>query len=435
MHSEQAENPLFFQLLDICCQKIAEAVGDKQIYEWTNSDFVRLSGLLQRKTKVQLSESTLKRIFGKSKTSTRYYPQKATRDALARFIGCRDWYEFELRNTVSIEKSVAKTSSKSEASPVVRKTALTKKGLLYTVFLVFAAIIAFLIFRSAPNKEQDISRVELSCLNPEGQTPHSAIFKLKAAGELPDSLQHFTINFSDVRWKTADFRDSLVNHYYEVPGRYYPVLYHKKKALDTGYVYLQTKGWTATASVQNDTTRVYPILGNNLMANRPIKVSARAALSAGTDTTRTFFVAFANVKPSRINGDNFELSGNFTTSPIRAGVRCSQVDIFVFGEKDKHSLGIIKPECAAWTFYQFSEHSKEGQKYDLRPLGHDLTKGGHVQLRVADKKVSLMINGSEVFKTSYNKPIGKIMGVKIIFAGIGQFDNFKLADLKTKEEF
>ena len=33
-------------------------------------------------TSVQISPNTLKRIFGKLKTHERYYPQKATRDAL-----------------------------------------------------------------------------------------------------------------------------------------------------------------------------------------------------------------------------------------------------------------------------------------------------------------------------------------------------------------
>lgn len=425
MHSEQAENPLFFQLLDICCQKIAEEVGNKQVSDWTNSDYVRLSGLLQRKTKVQLSESTLKRIFGKSKTSTRYYPQKATRDALAQFVGCRDWYEFELRNEVSNEKT----------SPNIKESRFPRKWLWYGISLISALVIGFLMFRATPISDQRINKVKLYCLNPEGQTPHSAIFKLKTEGELPDSLSLFTVSFGDSRARRADFRDSLVNHYYEVPGRYYPVLYHQKRILDTGYVYLQTQGWTATASVQNDTTRVYPILGNHFRPNKPIKISTKEAFRAGIDTNRTFFIAFANVKPTQISGDNFELSGRFTTSPIRAGVRCSQVDIFIYGEKNKHNFGLIKPECSAWISYQFSENSKEGQKYDLRPLGHDLTNGANVNLKVVHQKVSLMVNDKEVFTTKYNKPIGKIMGVKILFAGIGQFESFRLSDLKTKEEF
>lgn len=93
--SVQGENSVFFQQLDICCKKVAVKVGKKDISEWKNSDFIKLSELLHDQTKVTLSDHTLKRIFGKLKTSTRYFPQKATRDALAQFIGYRDWHEFE----------------------------------------------------------------------------------------------------------------------------------------------------------------------------------------------------------------------------------------------------------------------------------------------------------------------------------------------------
>ncbi|WP_165501368.1 hypothetical protein [Pedobacter psychrodurus] len=44
-------------------------------------------------------------------------------------------------------------------------------------------------------------------------------------------------------------------------------------------------------------------------------------------------------------------------------------------------------------------------------------------------------NNKEIFKTQYNKAIGKLMGFKIAFAGIASFKNFSLVDLKTGEKF
>lgn len=153
------------------------------------------------------------------------------------------------------------------------------------------------------------------------------------------------------------------------------------------------------------------------------------------DTSHTFFVAFTNIKPSNIDGDNFELNAELRTSASRAGIRCSQVDISIYGETDLHSFGIIKPECVAWTQYKFSENYKSGRKYDLRPLGYDLSHGGHLYLKIRDKKVSLFINGNQKFETQYKKPIGKIMGIKISFAGLGTFKNLELTDLHTRKKY
>ena len=83
-------------LLDHCCQRVADTYGKPDSSEWTNSDFIRLCSILYKKTHVQISPNTLKRIFGKIKTDARYYPQKATRDALAQYVGFADWDKFTL---------------------------------------------------------------------------------------------------------------------------------------------------------------------------------------------------------------------------------------------------------------------------------------------------------------------------------------------------
>ena len=89
-------NASALDLLDHCCQLVADTYGKPDSSEWTNGDFIRLSHILYKKTQVQISPNTLKRIFGKIKTDARYYPQKATRDALAQYVGFADWDRFTL---------------------------------------------------------------------------------------------------------------------------------------------------------------------------------------------------------------------------------------------------------------------------------------------------------------------------------------------------
>ncbi len=79
-----------YYYLERCCQRVAETYGREEWSEWTNGDYILLSRILFRKTRVQISPNTLKRIFGKIKTDARYYPQKATRDALAAYAGFGD---------------------------------------------------------------------------------------------------------------------------------------------------------------------------------------------------------------------------------------------------------------------------------------------------------------------------------------------------------
>ncbi len=429
-HSVQGENSIFFQQLDTCCKKVALKVGEKEIAEWKNSDYIKLSGLLHRQTKVNLSENTLKRIFGKLKTSTRYYPQKATRDALAQFIGFRDWYEFELLHPVIKEKNTAEHQVASNKGTIKKKSYSTIY--IYLTIFIIALIVGFTYFYKSADK---ITNVKLLCLNPNGQTPHSAIFKLAVKGALADDPANFSIDFKDENSKKSSFKDSLVNHYYETPGRYFPVLYHNNTIIDTTSVYLESKGWNITATMQHDTTRVYPIFQRHADTEKNHLVLPKEALNAGIDTSKTFFVSFANVRPTTISADNFEFNTDIKTSTNRPGIRCSQVDIVIYGENDKHYLSLIKPECVAWASFKFSEIQKDGEKSDLRVLGYNLSNGGKLSLRIENKNVKLLIDGKEIFKTAYKKPIGKLMGIKITFAGIGSFQNFNLHDLKSGEKF
>lgn len=428
----QTEKSDFFKSLDVCCQQIALKVGKEDILTWKNSDYIKLSTLLYRETKITISENTLKRIFGKLKTSTRYYPQKATRDALAQFIGHRDWYEFELLQNSQLTPQYTHQHTKSQK--LTKSNFKKKKRLAFyiTTGVVVISAITFLIFFKNRN---ELVGAQLLCLNPEGKTPHSAIFKLETDGMLEDDLANFSISFADGRSKRTAFKDSLLNHYYDNPGRYFPVLYHRDRSIDTAIVYLKSEGWSAIASMQTDTLRVYPILSNKVLNLNSPTISLMDVYRSGVDTTKTFFLEYANIKPSAIKADNLAFHMSVETSRNRPGVRCSQVDIVIYGEYGYHNFTITKPECVAWSHCKFSDNIREGGKDDLRQLGHDLSKGGILKLRILNKNVQLFINDKLTMKTSYRKPIGKLMGVKIIFAGVGHFSNFDIMDLKTKQHY
>ncbi|WP_316746800.1 hypothetical protein [Pedobacter gandavensis] len=434
-NSVQGENSIFFQQLDICCQKVAEKASQESIADWKNSDYVKLSGLLRRETKVNLSENTLKRIFGKLKTSTRYYPQKATRDALAQFIGYRDWYEFELLHPVTLEKPNLLNEPIEKPIPEELKKEKKKRYIPFLSVLILILLLTGGYFYAQSLDDGLITKVKLLCVNPNGQSPHSAIFQLQTSGVLPNATSSFSIDFADSKPRRSIFKDTLINHYYETPGRYFPVLYHHNKRIDTASVYLQSEGWSIISTMEHDSSRVYPILREEPAHVTNHYVSAKEVFNAGVDTSKTFFVSFAHVKPTNISADNFEFSANIKTSANRPGIRCSQTNIHIYAENDNHAFSIIRPECAAWNSFKFSEVQQDGGKTDLRALGHDLRKGGHLRLRIAQKNVYIYLDGREIFQTKYSKPIGKFMGIKIDFAGIGSFSDFKLQDLKTGEKF
>lgn len=446
----QGAIPYSFYYLDICCHQVEMKFTTKPIEEWTNTDYLRLKNVLLQQTDVAISPNTLKRIFGKLKTSSRYYPQKATRDALAIYIGYADWESFVAGQSpaeqapaptgTSVEDTLPPPTAPSmaEEHPAAGKSAIRKYGLIITGLLII--IMTGLLARYNLNKKEitnPLGKVRLICQNPEGNTaPHSVVFRL----QIPEGLhltteqQQFTIDFGDNRPVRKIRPGELVTRFYEIPGRYYAVLKYEEQPLDTFPIYLRTSGWSATASMPTDTMRVYPIESPDITGEEGIEASAVNLHHAGIDTGHTFYVNFINARPLPISADNFELTVVARTSESRPGVRCSQIGVTVYGEKTKHSFVVMKPGCEAFIDAFFSDWLGNGIYTDLSALSADLTQGGKIRLTVIDKKVAVFINEKEVFKTTYNITAGNIYGIGVMFSGIGKIFEVKLRNLQTQKD-
>ncbi|OIN60902.1 hypothetical protein [Arsenicibacter rosenii] len=438
-----------FHFLDICCRRVSEAYGKPDRSRWTNGDYVELERIVFKKSHVRISPNTLKRIFGKIKTDARYYPQKATRDALAYFIDYKDWDTF-VGETMLAERLPEASNpghglpepplpervpavfreEKPKGAAAGRRPVRSRSVILLLAATVLLTVIGMMMYISQVHPPVVGSLV---CRNPVGENPHSALFAVHRKKGAEEAV--FTIRFGDGKRRQIEPEDSVYTHYYERPGRYYATLWQGSTVIDTAVVYLLTNGWTVTASMMHDTTRVYPILHPDGRKPGRQHVGTSEAAHAGIDTNRTYFVEFTNTRQTAIDGDNFELTAAVKTSPERAGVRCSQVGVTIFGESSFHTFDVMRPGCVHWIDLQLSELHKSGQHDDLGFLGADLRNGGRLTLQVADQTARLSINGRQVYQARYTKPLHQIYGVKIRFAGVGSIDSFQLRDLKTKKPF
>ncbi|ARS40179.1 hypothetical protein CA265_11150 [Sphingobacteriaceae bacterium GW460-11-11-14-LB5] len=429
----QPHNQPALDAMDICCQKLIEKMGDKAIEDWRVSDYNSLSSQLGKQTKVYLSVNTLKRLFGQLKTPQRYFPQKATRDALAQFIGYRDWQEFELVHAAvkpvpvktEVDKPIEEVSIPTEIKP--------KTSRKYTYISIFAIIIlvltgSFFIWKSSAGPID----AKLVCENPVGNVPHTAVFKLKS-GTSVNNNEEFKIDFMDEALPSAISGKKEVAKFFRNPGVVYATLLYQDKPIDTVAVYMRTKGWVANSG--NDTSRAYPIAGLKPLNPKNIYVSKEQLDSAGLATNKPFLVGYSNIKPSNISGDNFSFTCRVFSEQSRPGTQCVETTVIILGEKHRHLLTLNRASCVAFSQYKFSEKRVQGSEQFLGALAFDPLNGGDIEIRVENKKAAVILNGKKVLTTSYERSIGKVMGIKILFSGIGKAISPKLEDLSTKEIF
>src|SRR6056297_1190604 len=60
---------------------------------WTHQDFLNLSGLIQEKSGIPISVSTLKRLYGKITSES--VPRHSSLDAICVYLGYKNWYDFQ----------------------------------------------------------------------------------------------------------------------------------------------------------------------------------------------------------------------------------------------------------------------------------------------------------------------------------------------------
>ena len=433
-NSVQQSNQSAFDALDICCRIIVQKMGAKAIEDWRVSDYNRLSSQLGKETKVYLSVNTLKRLFGQLKTPQRYFPQKATRNALAQFIGYRDWQEFELVS-LSVKPGAIKPKAVKEQTeiekPKQKVPRSNHKKYIYTgifVFMLFLLLVGFIIWRS----DGDPHNTKLICENPFGNVPHTAVFKLKSNKTLKDG-DEYKVDFMDEALQSPISGKKEIAKFFRNPGVVYATLLYHDKPIDTVSIFMQTKGWVANSG--NDTSRAYPIAGLKPLNPKNIYVSKEQLDSAGLATNKPFLVGFSNIKPSNISGDNFSFTCKVFSEQNRPGTQCVETTIIILGEKHRHLLMLNRSNCVAFSQYKFSEKRVIGSEQFLGALAFDPSNGGDIEIRVVNKKAAVILNGKKVLSTRYEKSIGRVMGIKILFSGIGKAVSPKLQDLTTKEIF
>ncbi|WP_316805626.1 hypothetical protein [Pedobacter nototheniae] len=422
---------------------VAEKMNMGQISSWSNSNYIKLSAALAKETQVYISKNTLKRIFGKLKTAEFYYPQQTTLNALAVFIGFKDWDDFEQSEKVNLlqESHDNVNNHKAVVKPkLLLHKSYKKIALIFGInFLVISLVIGFVFWKKSDRNSYQ--KVRLTCSNSGGKNFLPVVFVLHFPAGFKDASL-FTIQFGDNEQLRVGVNDNDLNihnpntvtivHQYQLAGQYKAVLNYKDKPIDTASVYLESGGWSGYLIEHSGLIKDHKkikIKNFNDQCLSELKMSQ--VHLAGIDTSQAFFTNFLNMKKTTISGDNFELLAN--VKPIASW--CSQVNFKIYGSISEHYSGVISPECVIWADADFSEQIKTGTWTNLSQLGVNLKAGGDLRLLIQDKHVKFYANNKLIYTTVYKKSIGKIVGVKFLFTGIGKLRSFSLRDLKTNEHF
>ena len=400
-------------------QLIAQKLNWHGIEEWRNYEFTELSEKIFDATNVQLSTTTLKRIFGKIKYES--LPSTATLNTLAQYLGYESWMQFKASQAAENETPVEKNEE-----IVIGKTKyrFNRNALAASAAVVVLIILFGFVFL---NKKASYTANEFEGVE----------FKSKPLAEgLPNSVV-FNVNLKEI--KSDDIRiqqswDSTKTIYLkpgqnEATGIYYDPGYFRAKLIVDGKIikehdlFIKSGGWKAT--IDHDPVPVY-LKKQDLIFDNKMTVSS-SVLDQLRKEDRPVTLTYHLVQPfDNLDANNYTLETSFQNIYGDGTAVCKTAKLFVLCTNGAFIIPFSIPGCVSDINLKLVDNTFYGKENDLSIFGTDPSQKINLKLEVKNRLVKIFNNGKLLKESSFRTDPGQIVGLRYRFLGAGSVDVIRI---------
>ena len=405
MNTLQLKKDQFQKLL----KKTEQKFGKGPSANWKNKDFENLSFEINLKSKILISPATLKRLFGKVKTSANYSPQESTIEAL------KIYAEYD-------PETKEEQRARAKMKPV------------YFVFAaVFMGIFTWFLFSDKPEKV--VEKGTLQLVKIEGKGTATAHFNCT----IPRVKDSIFFNYGDQGiWTPIKNTTTKLTHVYSVPGLLTAEVRTRKQLLTNPLkVFVPTNGWQALVHYfgKDDIERYYPVPFEGNVTDGVFHASRKNLSDVGINPSEIVILRIDNYIKTGKNGDSFHLKSRFKNGSFWPGVRCYSVYYTIQGELGQINFKFVGEGCSGYAKYKLSEKHNYGGGTDLSDFAIDLQNWSDLEVTNKEKHVTVKLGDSVVLNDSYKKSIGEILGITVYFHGSGSVDYIHLNDANNAAIF
>ena len=425
------------QLLVLCRQLIEQSLnwGDSSI--WGNDDFEQLSEKIFEKTKVQLSVSTLKRIWGKVRYEN--FPTAGTLNALAGFLGYENWRDFRQKNQVDesipapeleeVTEPVNETEVASEKRPTPAEPGndipyLQIAGTL--IFMICMFLIARHLYLIKVQREMpvDPSKIKFEAIKTSDKLPNSVIFNYDATVFHSENVM-IQQSWDQNRQEQVDPNGKQHTSIYYEPGFFVAKLIVDNKVKKQCPVFIKTNGWMGVIGK-------LPI--PTYLSDKEIKGKGYMGISdsvlhqkTGSPVFNNVLVKFANVREFKdIDAHNFILETTLrNSSSVEASV-CRSVNVVVLGTGNAMIIPLADKGCVSGLGILTGDIWIDGKNHDLRAFGCDFTQFQTLKCVVEKQILKVYLNNKLILTSGQKHSMGEIVGLRYEFGGSGEVRDVRL---------
>lgn len=414
-------------LKEDCKRLIEEKLGWGSSSDWTNRDFDNLSEKIFEVTGVNLSQTTLKRIWGKVKYDSA--PTVTTLNTLAQFLGLEHWREFRQKQTLVHENK----GVKDETPPFHTSTLphFHTWSLIAGLALVCSilAILSWNYFSSRSPGAKPASRTPNYSFSSKKIVskglPNSVVFEYDATASSTDSV--YIQQSWDSRLRVRVPRDRhLHSSMYYYPGFFQAKLLAGNQIVKEHPVFIETDGWLSL--VEQNPVPVYfrkEESRQNGKLGLSLSILKKQHIEMGVDAPWVFY---ANIRDfDSLASDNFSFETSLKNDYAGGSNICQKSEIRIITEGSMISIPLSAKGCISENNLFCLGKYIEGKNSDLSGFGVDFTKFVKLKLIVKEGKALFFINDKMIYQIPSGITLNsKIVGLVFRFHGTGSVDWVKL---------
>jgi len=454
-----------------CLQLIEAKLNWGGRHTWVYEDFKRLQDLIFESSSISLSIHTLERLFGKLKTHKNYNPQAETKNALAVFLGYKNWVHFREQNPIAQEElhplyqnqiteeakgpsfrfshdslplqqevnnkgipeehadatdSYKFVPAPSAVKPV--KQPFKKIAFFSGLFLVVALGMFFYFY----NKTISADDIWFKAQNIYGKKPHTVKFTYRIPEQLTQDV-YADFGTTDPFWK-IDKKERSFYKTYLSPGVFLVKLKTQDTTLARTKVFIDSEGWMGFKYDIYEDIKTRTPLPKNLLISDGRLYTAPDKINPNLKGRRYYF-EYATIKDFRVSGDHLIFDTRFRSNAEHGSELCNDMWFKLIGTQGELKIHFLVPGCFGFVQMIFGEKKLDGHAKDLSAFAKDFSDWKNARLEVVDKKVYIYFEDKLIFKTAYNQSVGNIMGIAITSKGAGETDFVKLYDANKQLVF
>lgn len=390
---------------------------------WQSKDFEILNEVILEKTRVSLSASTLRRLWGRVEYN--HLPSGTTLDTLARFADFESWRAFTKRG----KEIPALLNPYPEIKQVVanerKKSGWLIKAALVAAGIVVISLLGIYAKRTVPPPKGNF----VFNLRPVTRSiPNSVIFTYDVKTN-PGDLAFIQQSWDPDTRVTIDKNKHQYTSVYFRPGFYHAKLGVNNKVVKEQLLMVPTTGWLGL--IANHPIPVY--LDNKEFLNShglhiATSVIVQKNVPLGPQPPQVEYYNVGNFEPVSLREFSFtcEIKNNFH----QGAAACQFARILLFTDNTPVIIELSAKGCVSDLRLLNGGYFMSGKDNDLSGFGTNLSQWTKVTCKCEGSKIQYYINDKLAFESPrplYNE---SIIGIGYHFQGTGEVRKIKLGNGK-----